>query len=146
MSASQVPLAKAKVIELLEEADSIADVTEIQYGRQPENPLEFICVADGRWDESTWVNLGPDPKLTERFRITVYIGAQNQGQSQQEATERAFEIYNAVLEITRANISLGDDLSDIYTMQMEPVDWTEIKLKEGFACAIEAELVFHTRI
>lgn len=109
MATSAVPLVKARLLELVLAEPAFNEVQTV-YGT-PGRDLERECLFVGAtesWDQE-WGALGARAR-NERFGLVFGIYVRSPGQSQQEATERCFEILASFESLLRATPSLG--LSD----------------------------------
>lgn len=90
-STSRIPVVKAAIVELLEEAFSGQDV-QVSYGHPGRDvQTEFVFVGDNADWDTEWASLGAQSRR-EKFALQLVVNAL--GSTQQEATERMFYLFS----------------------------------------------------
>jgi hypothetical protein len=107
---SPVPIVKGYVTRLLQDSPLFADVN-VTYGH-PGRDAE----TDGAWigttdeDDTEWAVLSADHRTDEVFSLLLYIETLAPGNDQESATNRVFELYEAVRSLVNADPTLDGAL------------------------------------
>lgn len=103
---STIPDVKAAIVAAID-AHTDLDGVQVTYGHPGKHPeREFVFVGGTvEWDEE-WASLGAS-RRTERYTLELYVNVLKPGLTQQQATERAFVIFNGVGKALLADPTLG---------------------------------------
>lgn len=127
---------------------------QVSYG-DPGKDTETECVAIGGvvdW-QSGWASIGAR-RRDESYGITVYVRVARGLDGQQEATERAFELYGFLELLFRELVTEGLNVhglteangTGVQTLGIDPVAAPELLLPDGRGQLIEAEVSITARI
>lgn len=106
MATSTFPRVKAALVEKLNDADWPARKPTVSYGWPRTDTREIVAIGGTTSSEQTWAQLGAR-RRDEDYRIEVAIMVTTPGQSQQKATERAFELLGVIENALRTDPGLG---------------------------------------
>jgi hypothetical protein len=124
---SKIPEVKAKLIDFLKESSEVADV-EVYYGLAAAPETEFIAITGAPDIDWTTAGMGPQAPTDETFSLTLYVSGSMPGNSQQEATERCFEIFNGVCNAISDSTALAAAVPDVQWIHIRPRRFDEVQL------------------
>jgi hypothetical protein len=106
MATSTFPRVKAALVEKLTDANWPSRKPTVSYGWPRTDTREIVAVGGTTSSEQRWAQLGAR-RRDEDYRIEVAIMVTTPGQSQQSATERAFELLGVIENELRDDPGLG---------------------------------------
>lgn len=147
---STIPDVKDKLIELaqagLAEAGPDFGSVQVLYGDASNRPREYIMVRDTyneAENEANWVGIGPRERA-ERYTLAIEVAAEVPGQSQRDATMRAFDIWSILEDVlwSQGLMSVpGVKIPDL----LQP-SHQEAPIQEGFSCIIYSAVRVEARM
>jgi len=155
---STVPSAKAALVALLEDASWPAPRPQVCYGWPDNLDREYVVVGDtsaGRDQQRSWASIGRGPLVRDEvYALELVVGCSLPGSTQQEATERAFELLAAVEAalIERPQLGpAGAPVPGVTVVALQQPAHTEELLLEGGqpvgrACVIESSVQVRAQI
>lgn len=146
---STFPIAKASILTLLQAAFlAYTETVQVLYGDPGVTKLERQSVFMGGTglDGQTWAPFG-QLTVDEQYGIQFWVHAGIPGGTQQEATERAHDLF-AIVDTTlrpyaRTSTSIAPGLYSIAVLQKAV---TEFVTDQGAACLIDGEIFCKARI
>lgn len=141
---STIPAAKAAIMGLLETITwpltFPSDTTpEIHYGAPKEPSREDVILADVASSDQTWFTFGPSARgRQESYGLLLVIDVARPGDTQQEATERAFVLLAVIEEALAANPRL---VGDQHVIKMSGPNLAEGDADEGRGALITVVLL-----
>lgn len=138
-----LPAVKATLCDLIERNDEIGPI-QVIYGVGALNgsaEREHIAIGDtASWDWND-EDLGAKQSISDSFALNVFIRVEQEGNSQQEATERACELLTHLGAIVESS-DTADALQSTgaYQLSMKPTELIELPTLEGFNAYITAQI------
>lgn len=141
---STIPLVKAALVTMLTTGEHVERQIDVHYGRPRDPSREQIIIGDTASSSQEWALLG-NRQRQEDYEIELQVRVMRPGDSQQEATERAFEIFAGVeLELrTYPTLNVPGVISvQIATPSLIEGVWDD----QGFAALVDCALRISARI
>lgn len=140
-----VALAKRAILDLLNAASWPGAIPQLSWGAP--RSLERECVILGGVDNSDqeWAGIG-DRRRNEDYRIWLWVGVDKAGDSQEDATVRAVELFAVVETVLRANSNLGGSLPAGQWAEMKSPSLVEFPTDGGYAAIVQSEIRVKARI
>lgn len=140
---SSIPRVKAALVAMFEQLEVEGDQPDVSYGRPRDMTREMLIVGDTSSSEQEWATLG-DRQRQEDYDLEILCLVMTPGLTQQEATERCFEIFGAAelaLRTTPTLNVLGVSFVHIATPRL-----AEGVLEQGYGAVIESAVRVSARI
>jgi hypothetical protein len=144
---STIPAVKAALLEKLKHASWPHQSPDISYGvpRDPW-PRELVMLTSTRETSQTW---GPTStqikRRDESYTLLVFVYASTPGSTQQEATERAYEMAGVIEDLLRPNgQTLG--VRGVLWAEVTAGDLTEAPMTNGYESVVEIEIRVRARL
>ena len=120
----------------------VAQNVQVTYGFLPRDyEEETIAIAGITWPDEVWAATG-NQRRDERYAISVWVFANKAGQrTQQEATERAFELLGRIETVLRSNPRLNGS----HWCELVPQRLAEQPGDDGYQAAAEARVAVFAR-
>lgn len=144
MSSSSIPRVKAALVRLLDAAAWPTPRPAVSYGWAREVEREVVMVGGTVDEEQTWVSFGPR-RRDETYRIKFVVQVTRPGLTQQQATERAFELLAVIEDVLRETPDLGLG-TELTVAELANPRLREGPDTEGYAAVIEAGVAIRARI
>lgn len=145
---STIPAVKAALLTQLEHASWPRQKPDISYGVPRDNnwPRELIMLTSTRDTAQSW---GPSSTTVKRrdetYTLIVLVYASTPGSSQQEATERAYELAGVIESLLRpTNQTLG--VLGVLWAEFAAGDLTEAPGTDGYEAVVEIEIRVRARL
>lgn len=144
MATSSIPRVKARLVERLDAAEWPGDRPQVTYGWPRDEQRELVAVVGtSERSEQTTAALGGRSR-NEDYGLQVIITVQNPGLTQQQATERAFELLGVVEDVLRDDPTLG--LGGLFVAEIDQPDLREAPAAEGYVAQVLARVRVRARI
>jgi hypothetical protein len=154
LAGSAIPAVKARVVELLLEAEWPALRTpystglprpSIEYSADPTQTRDRVIIGDtsGEPGDQTWFTFLPS--RLEAFELQAAIVSEAPGLSAADSTERAFAMFtvfartlmNAVRPVDRDGETTTDFGIDLVSIACRQPTHTDVRTAEGYTCVID---------
>lgn len=141
---SSIPRTKLAIVNLLSGLDwpGGSDVP-VYYGAPRDFSREDVIIGDTSSSTQDWASLG-DLQRQEEYELGMYVRVIRPGDSQQEATERAFELFGVIEMALRATPTLG--VPGVLYVHIATPSLSEGVLEEGYGAVIESAVAVKARI
>jgi hypothetical protein len=144
MSSSSIPRVKAALLELLEGASWPSPAPTVSYGWPRDIDRELVMVGGTVDGEQTWTSFGPR-RREETYRLELAVQVLRPGLTQQQATERAFELLAVIEDVLRTTPDLGLGL-ELTVAELAVPRLREGPDTEGYAAVVTAGVGIRARI
>lgn len=147
---SRAPACKAALFDLFTTDPSLgagSPAIQVTYGFLPRDPeSETVVVGRIEFDSEAWAQGIGTLKREENFWVYLYVFVTTAGKTQQQVTERAFEILGFVeLLLQQKPNVLGAGVPGVNWQELEPLSAPESPTDEGFQTMIEARIKVKAR-
>jgi hypothetical protein len=133
MQPSSIPRVKSALVTALESATWPGARPTVSWGWPRGDHREMVLVGDTLSSSQRWSHLGARLR-EEDYTLEVVISVLHPGDTQQEATERAFALLAVIEETLRSGPNL--DLPGITFAEIADPDLAEAPADEGYAAVI----------
>jgi len=140
-----VVLAKRAILDLLGAADWPGAMPQLSWGTPKVLEREHIVLGDVNNSDQEWAGIG-DRRRNEDYRIEIWVGVSKAGDSQEEATTRAVELFGVVETVLRANSNLSAAIPAGQWAEIRSPSLTEYPTDGGFAAFVGSEIRVKARI
>jgi len=144
---STIPTVKAALVALAKDALAVPgfETVEVEYGRGRDIPRESLLIGGTvQPEEQRWAvicNRGRE----ERYSLELFVRITNPGDTQQESTERAFDVFGLIELALRENPTL--EVPGVIQASIAQPELLEgVYDDEGFAAVIESGVAIQARI
>jgi len=146
---STVPGVKAALVDLMKSEAALSDVT-VGYGDPGVNRMqrEHIFLGDAIQNEDSWAPFGRLLR-DEKYSLQLYIHAARPAGTQQEATERVYELFGVIALMVRPLARTATQVEPHLLqggISVRSTGHREIVLEQGFAAFLPALFDIHARI
>lgn len=144
---STVPGAKAGLLKLLQGLVGLKGVT-VDYGDPGVDriELEHVFLGGTGEDEQKWAPTG-QLKRDEQYGIELYVHVAKPGLTQQQATERGYELLAVIASALRPLARTPTKVEPhLYSIELKPRRLREYVIAEGCAAFLENEVACKARI
>lgn len=143
---STVPAVRLALVELIR--DAVGNDVQVEYGEPKAwTRDERIVVGDtsGLERERSWPQLGATPRTREeRYALAITVTTTRPGKDQQQATERAYELFGLIEEAHIEAPTLG--VSGVIVTGLEQPEDFDVAANAGAGSQIESALLVQARI
>ena len=146
-SPTTVPTAKVNLIALITDIPAFTEVA-VSYGDPGIAKLEreHCWVGDSDPAHDAYAPYG-QLKIEEEYVLKIFIHVSNPGQSQQEATERAFDLYTAIAATLRPLMRTATKIAPgVWSFLLSWNKFAEYITDQGYATFIDAQIEIKARI
>lgn len=140
-----VVLAKRAILDLLGAADWPGAIPQLSWGTPRTLERECLIVGDVNNADQEWSGIG-DRRRQEDYRIELWVGVNAPGDSQEQATVRAVELFAVVEAVLRANSNLSGALPAGQWSEIKAPTLEEFPTDGGFAAVVQSEIRVRARI
>lgn len=141
---SSIPRVKAAIVDLFNGVTYPGGAeVEVSYGRPRDMQREMLIVGDTSSSEQEWATLG-DRQRQEDYDVEILCLVMTPGLSQQEATERCFEIFGAAELALRTSPTLA--VFGVSFVHVAVPRLAEGVLEQGYGAVIESAVRVSARI
>ena len=140
-----VALAKRAILDLLTAASWPGPLPQLSWGTPRSLERECVIVGDVNNSEQEWAGIG-DRRRNEDYRIELWVGVNKAGDSQEDATVRAVELFAVIESVLRANSNLGGTLPAGQWSEIRVPTLEEFPTDGGFAAVIQSEIRVKARL
>lgn len=141
---STIPALKAALVDRLERLAWPASKPDVSYGLPREFGREQVAVLDTEQTEQVWATVGAGRQRDEVYVLGVIVSVLTPGNSQREATERAFELAGCVELLLRETHELG--VPGVWSVETSSLDLVETPDPDGYVAEVTCRVRVQARI
>lgn len=140
LGSSTLPIAKKKLVFRL---TNLLHTARVSYGH-PGNDFEneHVWVGDSEDWTQEWAAIG-SRRREETYNLSLFVVVVRPGDNEEEATDRAFEIWNQIQEDVRDNVTLGES---VRIAELTPRSYKGMFTDEGRGVELAATVFCKSRI
>jgi hypothetical protein len=144
-SPSTIPTVKARLVDIAEATDWPGARPQLCYGAPAELAREAVIIGDTvDQGEQAFVTITTSRKRDEFYRLDVIVQVIGPGLSQQQATERAFELLGVFELAVRDDPTLG--LAEVIVAEIAQPRLNEGAVEGGFGAVVRSGVAIRARI
>lgn len=141
---STIPALKAALFERLDRLTWPTAKPDVSYGLPRMWAREQVSILDTEQAEQEWATIGIGRQRDETYVLGVFCYVLTPGNSQREATERAFELAGCVELLLRETHELG--VPGVWSVEVTSPDLLEAATDEGYEAGVICRLRVRARI
>ena len=144
---STVPAVKASIVGLMRAEEALAGVT-VDYGDPGVSRIqkEHVFLGDATQAAEGWAPFG-HLKRAEDYVIDLYVHAARAGQTQQEATERAMQLFGCLNLMLRPYARRSTAVAPgVWSIEIRFTGLREFAVDDGYGAFVTGEIRIQSRI